>query len=269
VPPAHLAELSRLVARVRPPRQGLTEKNRGILRQLDNPARRHDLLTFPQTVLTEVRRQPEITYRNALQLQVALAVELLLMTGLRRANLAGLHLEQHLRWTCSPRGNTVHLVLEGHEVKNGQALAFPLPVESTHLLEMYVRDYRPALTGPDNPFLFPGRGTGAKAAHRLSEQIRDHVYTQTGLRVTTHSFRHIGVKLMLESAPTNYESPRQFLGHRSIATTVQHYAGEERAAHIRRYDALIESQRTAAKPLDLRSRERSTSASRRRSKTPA
>jgi integrase len=132
-----------------------------------------------------------------------------------------------------------------------------------------VRDYRPALTGPDNPFLFPGRGTGAKAAHRLSEQIRDHVYTQTGLRVTTHSFRHIGVKLMLESAPTNYESPRQFLGHRSIATTVQHYAGEERAAHIRRYDALIESQRTAEKPLSIRPRKRSIPASRRRSETPA
>jgi integrase len=230
----------------------LTERNRAVLRQIDNPARRHDLLTFPQTVLAEVRRLPEITYRSAIRVQIALSVELLLMTGIRRANLAGIHIEHHLRWTRSPRGNTVHLVFDEHETKTGIALAYELPQVSVSLLEVYLRDYRPVLTGPENRFLFPGRGTGAKAAHRLSEQIRDQVYEQTGLKVTTHSFRHLDVKLMLEENPTNYERPRQFLGHRSVATTATYYAGEERAAHVKLYDNLVERQRTPMVPTSLR-----------------
>jgi integrase len=204
--------------------------------------------------------------------QVALTVELLLMTALRRANIAGLHLDQHLRWTRTPRATTVHLVLDGHEVKTGQDLAFQLPAETIDLLDIYLHDYRPVLTGPDNRFLFPGRGTGPKAAHRLGEQVRDHVYTQTGIRgANMHVYRHIAVKLMLDTSPTNYESPRQLLGHGSTATTMQYYAEHTRSSHIRRYDDLIltERQRAITLPPGPRQRPRPTSASRRRSESPA
>jgi integrase len=95
------------------------------------------------------------------------------------------------------------------------------------------------------------------------------VYVQTGLKITTQSFRHIDVKLMLEANPTNYEGPRQFLGHTSVATTTTYYAGEERSSHIRLFNGLIEKARATAVPLNPRSRPRSTSASRRRSESPA
>lgn len=64
-------------------------------------------------------------------------------------------------------------MLEAHEVKNGQELAFELPPSSARLLDLYVREYRPRLMGPDNRFLFPGKGAGHKALHRLSEQTAD------------------------------------------------------------------------------------------------
>ena len=48
--------------------------------------------------------------------------------------------------------------------------------------------------------------------------------------------------------PGDYESVRQLLGHRSLATTVEHYTGVERAANLRRYDALIEGLRAARAP---------------------
>ncbi|WP_448208702.1 tyrosine-type recombinase/integrase [Azospirillum sp. sgz302134] len=246
LPEAQLKELQRLVKRVRPPRQGLTEKNRSILRQIDNPARRHDLLDFPRRVMDDVRRQGPPTRSQALRVQIALAVELLLMTVIRRGNLVALHLDRHLRWTRSPRGNTVHLVLDGREVKNGQDLAFELPPETVTLLETYLRDHHPLLAPAGNRFLFPGKGDGHKAAHRLSEAIKTHVFKETGLTVTAHSFRHIGVKLMLEDNPTNYESGRQLLGHTTVDTTRRHYAGEERAAHIRRYDELVTRERRKA-----------------------
>jgi integrase len=243
LPDDQLAVLRTLVRRVRRARQGLTEKNRAILRPLDNPARRADLLNFPQRVLDTVRRQGSGTRSEALRIQTAVAVEILLMTAIRRTNLATLTLDRHLRRTRSPAGDTVHIVLGGHEVKNGQELAFELPPASARLLDTYLREYRPRLTGPDNRSLFPGRDTGHKVPHRLSEQISAHVRRETGLTVTAHSFRHIAAKLTLLHNPTNYEATRQLLGHRNMTTTVTHYAGEERAAHVRRYDALVEELR--------------------------
>ncbi|WP_188260229.1 site-specific integrase [Azospirillum tabaci] len=244
LPDDQLEELRTVVRRIRPPRQGMTDKNKSILRQLDNPARLADLLQFPQRVTDSVHRQALGTRGEALRVQTAVAVELLLMTAIRRANLATLCLDRHLRWTRSPIGDTVHIVLEAHEVKNGQDLAFELPPASTRLLNLYLREYRPQLTEPDNRYLFPGKGAGHKALHRLSEQISTQVHKETGLTVTAHSFRHIAAKLNLQHDPTNYEGTRQLLGHRNITTTVTHYAGEERAANIRRYDRLVEDLRS-------------------------
>jgi integrase len=243
LPDDQLDVLRTLIRRIRPARQGLTEKNQAILRPLDNPVRRADLLNFPQRVVDNVRRQASGTRSEALRVQIAVAVEILLMTAIRRANLATLTLDRHLRWTRSLGGDTVHIVLGAHEVKNGQDLAFELPPASARLLDTYLREYRPRLTGPDNRYLFPGRDTGHKALHRLSGQISAHVHKETGLTVTAHSFRHIAAKLTLQNNPTNYEGTRQLLGHRNMTTTVTHYAGEERAAHIRRYDALVEELR--------------------------
>ena len=248
VPEDHYKKLNQIVKNIRPPRKGMTEKNKAILRQLDNRARRHDLLTLPQRVLDEVRRLKKVGYQDALRVQLALAVELLLMTLIRRANLTQIHLACHLRWTRSAHGDTAHLIFAPSGVKNGEDLAFQLPNETVHLLKTYLSDYRPLLVVDENQHLFPGENGRHKALHRLSGQIIDFVYKETGLTVTTHSFRHIGVKLNLEANPCAYEASRQMLGQRDIETTVQYYASEERAAHLRRYDALIEEERSKSAP---------------------
>ena len=93
LPAEQFDALRAIVRRIRPPRQGLTEKNKAILRPLDNPARRADLLHFPQRVVDNVRRQALGTRSEALRVQIAVAVEMLLMTAIRRANLASLTLD--------------------------------------------------------------------------------------------------------------------------------------------------------------------------------
>ena len=227
-------------------RRGLTEKSQEVLRRLDNRSLRYDLLTFPRRVLADVRRDDRVTREGALRVQTALAVELLTMTAIRRTNLASLHLDRHLRWTRSPLATTVHLLLPAHEVKNEIDLAFELPAETVKLLEVYLQEYRPFLTTEANRHLFPGTGTRFKKPARLSRQISDHIHAETGLTITAHQFRHLAAKLTLEANPVNYEGARQLLGHSSLETTVQHYAGEERAAHVRLYDELILRQREAA-----------------------
>ena len=216
-----------------------------MLRQLDNPARRRDLLTFPQRTLEEARRDSTVSHTAALRVQSAVAVEILIKTAIRRANLAAIDVDRHLRWTRTRTSTTVHLVFDGHEVKNGRDLAFELSGETVALLQAYLDDYRPALIDEPNPYLFPGKGPGHKVAHRLSSQIARHVHQRTGVTLTAHSFRHIAAKLMLEDNVVNYEGTRQLLGHTSLRTTTEYYCGEERAAHLRRYDALVERQRGA------------------------
>lgn len=220
--PEPLKELQRIVRRRKRARHGLTEKSKSILRQIDNPARRGDLLNFARHVLDDIRRRPTGTRGEALRMQIALTVELLTMPAIRRGNLVALNIDRHLRRTRSAFGDTVHLIIDGDEVKNGQDLAFELPADTVRLLDLYPRDHHPRLTTPGDRFLFPGRGGGAKAAYRLSEQIKASVHKETGLVVTTHSFRHIAVELTLEVNPTNHEGARQLLGHTSVKTAVQH-----------------------------------------------
>jgi integrase len=224
----------------------MTKKNQEMLRQLDNPARRRDLLTFPQRTLEEVRRSPGRSHGDALRVQTAVAVEILIKTAIRRANLAAIDLDRHLRWTRTRKSITAHLVFDGPEVKNGKDLAFELSGETVALLRTYLDDYRPALVDGPNRYLFPGKGPEHKVAHRLSNQIARHVHQRTGVTLTAHSFRHIAAKLTLEDNIVNYEGARQLLGHSSLRTTTEYYCGEERLAHLRRYDALVERQREDA-----------------------
>jgi integrase len=243
LPKTEVEAMRRVVGRVRDRQRGMTEKNKMILRQLDNPTCRRNLLDFPRQVLEDVRRRTEVSRAAALLVQSALATEVLIKTAIRRANLASIHLDRHLRFIRTRHTTTVHLVFEGHEVKNGQDLAFELSGETVRLLQAYLDDYRPTLVTGDNRFLFPGRGSTPKAAHRLSSQLTKHVYDRTGITLTAHSFRHIAAKLLLEDNAVNYEGARQLLGHTSLKTTTEFYCGEERAAHLRRYDAIVERQR--------------------------
>jgi integrase len=246
LPKKEMDAMTRVVARVRTRQRGMTEKNKEMLRQLDNPARRHDLLTFPQRTLEEVRSSPGSSHGDALRVQTAVAVEILIKTAIRRANLAAIDLDRHLRWTRTRKSITAHLVFDGPEVKNGKDLAFELSGETVVLLRTYLDDYRPVLIDGPNRYLFPGKGPEHKVAHRLSSQIARHVHQRTGITLTAHSFRHIAAKLTLEDNIVNYEGARQLLGHSSLRTTTEYYCGEERLAHLRRYDALVERQREDA-----------------------
>jgi hypothetical protein len=51
------------------------------------------------------------------------------------------------------------------------------------------------------------------------------------------------VKLHLEAHPEDVETPRRFLGHKSLRTTLRAYADLKSAAAFKRYDGLIASLR--------------------------
>ena len=235
----HLKELKGICRRLNPGKRGLTDKNRERLRQFDDVRNKALLLDFPRHRLEEVRRSDKGGSRDALKVQTALAVELLLMIPVRVGNLAGLSIEHHFHWSRASRRGVVHLVIPADEVKNRHELEFELPAETVRLLEIYLCDYRPRLVDGPNEWLFPGRDGQHKRPAVLSGQIAKQVRNATGLVVNAHLFRHITAKLYLDSSPGGYEVVRRVLGHQSIDTTSTFYSGFETASAARHFDAAI------------------------------
>ena len=237
---AHLDTLKALCAKVDPCIKGMTPKNRDRLRPLDDSKYVSLLLNFPARQIDEVLKIDRGLRRDAVQVQIALAVQLLLMMPVRAENLANLNLERHIQRTRSGKNGVVHIVIPGEEVKNDEDLEFELPKETVHLLDLYLRDFHSRLSNAPSPWLFPGGKDGEpKIVNTLGEQIKAHVFKATGLDVNVHLFRHIAAKLYLDRNPGGYEVVRRLLGHRSIETTTRFYAGMENKATSRHYDREI------------------------------
>ena len=65
-----------------------------------------------------------------------------------------------------------------------------------------------------------------------------------GLQINPHLFRHLAAKLFLDANPGQYETVRQFLGHRTIVTTMRFYAGFETKAATKLDRGVVEAMRT-------------------------
>jgi len=236
----HLDALKVMCRKVTPAIKGLTLKNRDRLRQFDDLNNVRLLLDFPAQEIELAIQADQGRRLDAVRVQVALAVALLLTMPVRAANLVGLHIDRHIQRTRAGKNGVVHVVIPGHEVKNGEDLEFELPSNVVRLLDIYLRDFHPRLIDEPSPWLFPGREPGQhKAIMTLGEQVRKQVFKSTGLHVNLHLFRHICAKFYLDCMPGGYEVVRRLLGHRSSETTIRFYAGMEGKAASRHYDEVI------------------------------
>jgi integrase len=240
VPPDHLSQIAALQRRLAVRSSGLTERNRKRLRTFDDGGgSARALLRLPQRLFELADRLPaERRPQAALLVQSAVAIELLLMAPLRIGNLAMLDRDQHLVRPGRAR-STLHLVIEGRDVKNGENLEYPLPAQTVALVERYLAEFHPALAPSGSTALFPGRRAPLKGSQALGKQISATIFRHTGLRINPHLFRHIAAKLFLDAEPGAYEVIRRVLGHRSIDTTTSFYTGFETAAAVRHFDRAI------------------------------
>ena len=236
---AHLDTLKTLCAKVDPNIKGLTEKNRERLRQFDEPRNVGLLLDFPSRQVEEIERHSQGLRNEAVTVQIALAVELLLMAPVRAENLVNINIDRHIQRSRTGLKGIVHLVIPADEVKNGEHLEFTLPPETVRLLDHYLKEYHPRLTSTASPWLFPGKDDGPKTRELFGDQVSRHVFKATGLVVNLHLFRHIAAKFYLDQNPGGYEVCRRILGHQSMETTTKFYAGMETASASRHFDEEI------------------------------
>jgi integrase len=235
----HLNGLKDLCRKLDPGNKGLTEKNRERLRQFDDSRNVGLLLNFPRKQVEGVRCHDKGLRQDAVTVQIALAVEILLMSPMRAENLVNLNMQRHIQRSRAGQKGVVHLVIPAEEVKNGEHLEFTLQPETVELLDLYIRDYHPRLVTSPSPWLFPGAGGKPKTRELFGDQVSKHVFKATGLHVNLHLFRHIAAKLYLDQNPGGYEVCRRILGHRSMDTTTRFYAGMETAAAGRHFDEEI------------------------------
>ena len=233
---AVLKRMRFLVSRVDNQTKGLTDKNHERLMQFEDPEQLAKLLKLPARLKQEVLSGKHPHAQTLVLADVAIAVELLTMTGVRMGNLQSTQLDKHLR---KYRNRYVLNYAQG-EVKNDQRLQFTLPEETCKLIDWYLKDIRPKRLKGVSDALFIGEdGVSPKAQNTLSLQIKDTIKHYTGLTVNPHLFRHIMAYAYLNENPGAYQVLRLIYGHKSVETTVNSYSGAETKSAQAHFDKVV------------------------------
>lgn len=231
-----LTEISRALA---PKPRGLDERSSLRLRPFDDPANVRALLALPQRLARETVDCDDGYRECALEMQIAVAIELLLFCPLRISVLARLELNRHVRAAGDVRAPSIRIIIPAEEMTSGRNLVFVLPAQAARLLTVYVERFRPRLVAGRSRWLFPGAGNRPKGVCALRQRISATIQRTIGLKVNPFLFRHICAKLFLSRNPENYEVVRRVLGHRLLATTSRMYCDFGTAIAIRHFDEKV------------------------------
>jgi len=229
------AELfSNLLAKVRPPRQGLSKKNRASMQQFDDDAVVKRLLHITDK-LWALAQKETARKKASLLAQSAVALDILTFAPMRIKNLQHLRIDRHLGWS----NKRLRISIPPEEVKNSEYLDYLLPLSTSARIADYTDNWRCLFYPKNNPHLFPGSKGRPKDESALRKQISKTLLKHTGIRLTPHQFRHATAKILLDEKPGHYEVVRKVLGHKNITTTYEHYAGAESQSAIELFDNVI------------------------------
>jgi integrase len=242
----HLQGLDTLRRNLEPDRCGMTDKNRSTLRHFQDGQMVERLLGLPARIWRRHPRGQKLKVSDLIRLQVATAIDVLTVAPIRRKNLVEMQIDRNLVWVGPGKSRRLHLYFAAEDVKNETQIEFELPQATTEMLDRYLNEVRPQLLAGASPYLFAGKAQSYKSPYLLSRQIADLTAAEIGVRITAHQFRHIAGYLYLKSNPGGHEVVRRLLGHKSIETTIQFYAGMEATEAVRHYDSLISELRASS-----------------------
>lgn len=241
------AELKRLIGKMPAPGMALTDKNKRALRQFDDPAVLRRLYSLPERLWVEARRDSKLNFRTLAKAQAALAIAILCYMPLRLQNLAALAFGTHLFMREGARAIST-LELPASEVKNGTELAFDIPPAVVKMLIEYRDRFAPKIIGHRPTRLFVNVDGSPKNQATVAGLIISYLRRRAGIVLTPHQFRHLSAKVVLDAEPGGFETVKQFLGHKSIKTTVGAYAGIDSRRAARRHQYLVEQALAAEMP---------------------
>jgi integrase len=239
--PAETVELIKRYARnVRPPKEGIAAKNRQRLAPLRDEKNLARLFLLPDKIAQEIEKRESGKRKDALLMQLAVALMILTYAPIRVGNLANLHVEKNLRWAGQWGSGALIIDIDASDVKNSQTLSFPLPLACANLVRLYLSKYQPRLSAGSNPYLFPNDLPGRpKRADTLSKQLSRLILKTLGLEVNPHLYRHLVHLVVLNRHPGAYAMISRILGHKSLQTAISNYAGEDIAIAMRAFQELV------------------------------
>jgi integrase len=222
---------------------GLTGKNLKLIRQVLTEGIWSEVVSLPNVLMRQARaNQAHAPVKAAVTAQIAIAIAILSFAPVRLTNLVSIKLEENL---IKPGGPTspFWLVFPHYDVKNRVDLQFEFGEDLTSLIDEYIHEFRPVLLRRSNAaWLFPGVAGEPKTANMFSTQITERIQKATGLRITTHQFRHACAAIYLKHRPGEYEVVRRLLGHRNIQTTINFYCGLETTQANEAFGKMIRAQ---------------------------
>ena len=242
-----IVELTRLAGKVPVPMPGLTVKNKRTLGQFDDPAVLQRLYNFSSRLWAEVKRDGKPNFRTLVKAQAALAVAILSYMPIRLQNLAALTFDLHLFLHEAPNA-TSSLELAAGEVKNRREMAFDIPPLVAKMLMEYRNCIAPSVIGRRPDRLFVKADGSPKNQWSVAWLIRKYLKRRAGIALSPHQFRHLSAKVVLDAEPGNFETPREFLGHKRVETTATIYAGISSRRAARHHQRLVEQALAAEKP---------------------
>lgn len=239
VPDDHLALLKKLAKKVRYKPTGMTEKNRERLAQFSDMQAKRLFIGLPFKVAAELSGVTSPTARQAQRIQHAALHALLLHLPIRIKNASMLDLDKHIQRPVYNKAGRWRVHFEAVEVKNVVTIDGELDLETSALLHRYVSVFRPRLMQSSSSALFINQYGAKKGASALSKQFSGFVRREAGFIVNAHLMRHFAGFTFLDANPGQYETVRQLLGHKDIATTIKFYAGAETKNAFERYDRVL------------------------------
>lgn len=238
---AQLAQLDQLVAAVveeGPRRRGMTAKNKALLDRLDDQKFRDMIYLIPGMLAERAKANSKRAWA-ANTFRTALAIELLLVCGVRRENLVSLELDRSIRKIGMGKNAIWVVEIAEEDVKNEEPLRFHLPQESADLLETYLLHWRPLLCAKPTAWLFPNSDGEMIDERTMTGSIQRTTTRILGVPVSTHQFRHISAELYLYANPEGLSTVSQHLGHRDFNTTRTYYARKRQRDASRRYQERV------------------------------
>ena len=234
-----LNELEEIARRLKPRSTGgMGRRNQARLAQFDDEDVVQRLLGFP-----EEERARALRLRNPMRrtkgVERALAISLLIFTGMRVKNLRHLQIDRNIRRA----GQRVFASLSESETKTHAELELELPPEIIALLDEFIEEHRECLPCADSPWLFPGQTGGARSYSAMHTAVSRPLRRHGGIELSPHLYRHIIAKIVAERSPELLHDVSRMLGHKSIRTTYQSYLGTEGPAASRRIGALLRQAR--------------------------
>jgi integrase len=243
VSPEHLAQLKRIAAKLPPIPFELTPKNKAFLRHFESDRLRAELLFLPERLAAEVTRGLAEGRVDFVKAQMAVAIDIQLVSGLRPQNLSRLNWGRHFIEPDGSKGNLL-LHIPETETKSGNEFLAEIPDHVARRLRWYRKHILPRLKAYPNGDLFVTRSGEPKGQDTLTDQIIKTIEDYLGIDMSPHQFRHLLGSSYLEDNPEDMETARALLGHAWTKTT-RIYVGSSSRRASRAYNRFVFAQREA------------------------